>query len=82
MVLGILDFEASEGTAIFSEGNLASEVDAKRLNTLKVDLLTSSDIDVFCRCIAGERVAVESGNPVSSSRTASSSDGVYVLPFG
>jgi hypothetical protein len=59
MVLGVLDLEASEGTTIFGKGNFAGEVHTKRFDAFKVNLLTSSDIDVFCRCVAGKRIAME-----------------------
>ena len=64
MVLSVLNLETSEGAAVLGKGNFAGEVDTERLDALKVNLLPSSDIDVFCRCVAGEGISVECGYSV------------------
>jgi hypothetical protein len=64
VVLSILDFESTERTAILGKSNFALELYAQGLQTIKINLLASSYVNVFCRCIATERVAMEGGNAV------------------
>jgi hypothetical protein len=64
MILGILDFQPTERSSIFCESDLALKLHTKSFKALKVDLLASSDIDVFCRCVASEAVAMEDGDAV------------------
>jgi hypothetical protein len=64
MILRILDLESTERTAILGQSDLSFEVYAKGEQTLEVNLLASSYVNVFCRCVAAERVPMECGNAV------------------
>jgi hypothetical protein len=64
VILSVLHFEPTERTAILGKRNLAFKLYAQCLETIEVNLLTSSYVNVFCRCVAAERVAMESGDTV------------------
>jgi len=59
VLLGVLDLEATERSTVFGECDLALELDTKCLQAVEIDLLASSDVDVFGRCIACEGVAMK-----------------------
>jgi hypothetical protein len=64
VLLSIFNLEPTEWSTILCEGDLALKLNTKSFEAVKIDLLASSDINVFCRCVAGEAVAMEDGDAV------------------
>ena len=64
----VLNLEATEWATVLCQRNLALKIDTKRREAVKVNLLASSDVNVFCRCVAGETVAVEDWNAIGIAR--------------
>jgi hypothetical protein len=64
VLLSIFNLEPTEWSTILCEGDLALKLNTKSFEAVKIDLLASSDINVFCRCVACEAVAMEDGDAV------------------
>jgi hypothetical protein len=64
MILRILNLKTTEWAPILCQCDLALKLDTKSLEAIKIHLLASSDVNVFCRCVASETIAMEDRNAV------------------
>jgi hypothetical protein len=64
MFLRVLYFQASKGTTIPGNSNLAFQLNSQSFKSVKVYSLASTDVYVFCRCVASKRIAMEYGDSI------------------